>query len=99
MLLEVNDGVRDPRETVRSFEAGAFDEDLRHDPAIGRRPFGPFRGEAPWHGGDTAYPHAPYRWANDWWKYRDRRCGYGESADRPVSCPIESTGSSTRPTR
>lgn len=38
-----------------------------HDPEIGRHPFGPFDRDAPWHGGDTATPHGPYRFAAELW--------------------------------
>jgi hypothetical protein len=31
----------------------------RYDPRIGRNPFGAREAHAPWHGGETAYPHYP----------------------------------------
>ncbi|MHC4941038.1 MAG: hypothetical protein ACYTHK_19040 [Planctomycetota bacterium] len=33
--------------------------DRRYDVRIGRDPFGPRDRDAPWHGGDTAFPHLP----------------------------------------
>ncbi len=35
---------------------------------IGRAPFGPQDPEAPWHGGDTAYPHVPYSFGGFPWQ-------------------------------
>lgn len=46
----------------RSLRAG----DL-YDARIGRAPFGPDDPDAPWHGGDTAYPHIPTHWGGAGW--------------------------------
>ena len=67
-----NDGVLDARERMRNFDLTkgmqAKNALSRYDPTIGRAPFGPTTKDAPWHGGDTAYPHLPYRFSNDLWK-------------------------------
>ncbi len=71
-----NDGVLDVRERLHNFDAlkgnlgkGAdMKAKSRYDATIGRAPFGPVTREAPWHGGDTAYPHIPYRYSAQLWK-------------------------------
>lgn len=39
----------------------------RYADAIGRSPFGPEDREAPWHGGDTAWPHYPFHIGGTHW--------------------------------
>ena len=38
-----------------------------YDEGIGRAPFDPGSRDAPWHGGDTAYPHVPFFFHGAWW--------------------------------
>ena len=54
------DGVRDPGE-----RAG---DDRLHLETVGRSPFGPPLVDAPWHGGEGAYPPQPYRFAEFLWE-------------------------------
>jgi len=64
-----NDGVADPRDRFANGFSIESMSDVKklYDESIGRRPFGPFDRKAPWRGGDSAYPHAPYRWSQRLW--------------------------------
>lgn len=66
-----NDGIREQDALSRDIRGGLGIE--RHWEMIGRDPFGRGEPEAPWHGGDTSYPHAPYRWQTSFWRttFRD----------------------------
>jgi len=45
-----------------------FETGEKYEPHIGRNPFGGSDEDAPWHGGDTAYPHLPAHWNGaQWW--------------------------------
>ncbi|MCC6475245.1 MAG: hypothetical protein IT514_16040, partial [Burkholderiales bacterium] len=54
-----NDGL-DPASRVVAERGG--------DPAIGRNPFGRAERDAPWHGGDTAWPAHPAYWNGQPWR-------------------------------
>jgi hypothetical protein len=41
----------------------------QYQKGVGRSPFGRPDHDAPWHGGDTAYPHMPYRWQTYLWQF------------------------------
>ena len=60
-----NDGLRDFTERFENDVRGSSTKDYWE--GVGRDPFGGRDTKAPWHGGDTAYPLAPYRWADLMW--------------------------------
>jgi hypothetical protein len=47
---------------------GALSGDGPYVPGIGRNPFGGGASGEPWHGGDTAYPHVPWRFSKPDWR-------------------------------
>jgi hypothetical protein len=53
---------------------------------IGRSPFAKGDHEAPWHGGDTAYPHAPYRYHVFLWQYEFQEYDF-DFAESDVEIP------------
>ena len=61
-----NDGLRDGSERFELDVRGTAMRDYWD--GVGRDPFGGRDKQAPWHGGDTAYPYAPYRWADTLWE-------------------------------
>jgi len=58
-----NDGFFAPGRKRKSPRGGSGSYDLR----IGRNPFGESERNAPWHGGDTAYPHVPAYFGGACW--------------------------------
>lgn len=61
-----NDGIKHGSELLDASPMG-FDMDL-HFKGVGRSPFGRADHDAPWHGGESAYPHIAYRWHWRHWK-------------------------------
>ncbi len=51
-----NDGVKEAGEDINNIRGWS-----EHLPGVGRNPFGKHSHKAPWHGGETAYPHFAYR--------------------------------------
>ncbi len=80
-----NDGVLDMRDRMQNGVLSIKDasKQKRYDETIGRRPFGPFDRKTPWHGGETAYPHVPYRFADRLWKttFDAGMLGFGRKDD------------------
>jgi hypothetical protein len=58
-----NDGFYPPDRGARRKDATS----KLYADGIGRSPFGPEDPEAPWHGGDTAWPHLPFRFRGPQW--------------------------------
>ncbi len=61
-----NDGMRDVGERFVEDVRGIDIEDYWE--GVGRDPFAGRNKKEPWHGGDTAYPYAPYRWVPTRWQ-------------------------------
>ncbi|MCP5067893.1 MAG: hypothetical protein GY946_15135 [bacterium] len=80
-----NDGILDMRDQLENGQLVLKDasKQKRYDETIGRRPFGPFDPKAPWHGGDTAYPHVPYRFSEKLWEtvFDPSILSFGKSTD------------------
>lgn len=80
-----NDGTLDMRDQLENGALVVKDSSKQklYDDAIGRRPFGPFDPKAPWHGGDTAYPHVPYRFSDRMWEtvFDPSILGFGKAKD------------------
>ena len=63
-----NDGVLDLRDRMRGgFKLGAPEKEDRYGERIGRDPFTAGDANAPWHGGDSAFPLLPYRFSEALW--------------------------------
>jgi hypothetical protein len=58
------DGSIDPLDRARGHAPKGGD----YHPGIGRSPFGKPVADAPWHGGDSAYPAVPYRFSQLFWE-------------------------------
>ncbi|MHC5010803.1 MAG: hypothetical protein ACYTG6_07615 [Planctomycetota bacterium] len=88
-----NDGVLDLRDQLRDGRLVLQDpaKQERYDETIGRRPFGPFDRNAPWHGGETAWPHLPYRWSGDYWEttFAPSALGFGGIDPGSLASPAD----------
>ena len=84
-----NDGIADPRDRFANGFSIESMSDVKklYDESIGRRPFGPFDRKAPWRGGDSAYPHAPYRWSERLWttEFRPSELSFGKGGVRDLA--------------